>query len=63
MRCEEKQVDAVELHAVYLGSGSEVEHRIEADGRLGIGAFADDSRSCVMKFRKIAAAGDIRNAP
>ena len=36
VRIEEEQIDAVELHAVDLGRGGEVEHRVEIDRRLGV---------------------------
>ena len=36
VRIEEKQVDAVELHAVDVGGGGQIEHRVEVDRRLGI---------------------------
>ena len=43
VRIEEEQIDAVELDAVDLGLGGEVEHRVEIDRRLGAGsAFADE---------------------
>ena len=37
VRGEQEQVDAVELDAVDLGRGGQVEHRVEVDGRLGLG--------------------------
>ena len=43
MRVEEEEVHAVELDAVDLGRGGQIEHGIQVDGRLGIGAFADQA--------------------
>ena len=37
VRGEQEQVDAVELDAVDLGLGGQVEHRVEVDERLGAG--------------------------
>ena len=43
VRCEQEEVHAVELHAVDLGRGGQVEHRVEGDRRLGPFALADHS--------------------
>ena len=37
VRREQEQIDAVELYAVHLGGGSQVEHRVEIDRRLESG--------------------------
>ena len=44
VRIEQKQVDAVELHAVDRCVGGEIEHRVEVDRRLRVGPFADQPR-------------------
>ena len=44
VRREQKQVDAVELHAVDLGRGGQIEHRIQVDRRLAALSFADHAR-------------------
>jgi hypothetical protein len=41
VREREEKVDAFEAVAIHLGFRREVEHRVEADRRLGIGAFPD----------------------
>ena len=44
VRSEEEQIDAVELDAVDLGRGRQVEHRVEIDRRLGARApLADEA--------------------
>ena len=54
VRIEQKQIDAVELLAVDLGRGRQVEHRIEIDRRLAAVAFADDAGpGRVVKFGKV----------
>ena len=42
VRIEEEQIDAVELHAVHLGGGGQIEHRVEIDRRLGVRAALAD---------------------
>jgi hypothetical protein len=37
----EKKIDPVELNTIDFGRNGEVEHRIEVDRRLRVGAFAD----------------------
>ena len=44
VRFGEEEIDAVEPDAVHLGRGSQVEHRLEVDRRLAVGAFADEAR-------------------
>ena len=44
VRIEQKQIDAVELHAVDVGRGRQVEHRVQIDRRLRVGPFADEPR-------------------
>ena len=55
VRGEQKQIDAVELDAVDLGRGRQVEHRVEIDRRLRTRrAFADDARpGGVVQLRKV----------
>ncbi len=43
VRLEEEQVHAIELHAIDGGLGGQGEHRVQIDGRLGIGTFADEA--------------------
>ncbi len=44
MRREQKQIDAVELDAVDLGLGRQIEHGVQVDKRLGAGGtLADDA--------------------
>ena len=52
VRVEQEQVDAVELDAVHLGGGGEVEHGVEVDGRFRVRPFADEAGPHgVVKFR------------
>src|SRR6202035_3073128 len=52
MRVKQEKVDAVDLDAVHLGLGGQVEHGVEVDERLGAGgAFADDAGpGCVVEL-------------
>ncbi len=62
VRREQEQIDAVEFRAVDLGGRRQVEHRVEADGRFGIGSFSDDSRpGRVVKFRELIACGRVHD--
>ena len=56
VRVEQEEVDAVELDAVDLGAGGQVEHRVEVDAGFGAGAaFADEAGPHgVVKFRVVS---------
>ena len=44
VRVEQEQVHAVELDAIHLGLGRQVEHRVEVNARFSAGAaFADEA--------------------
>ena len=52
MRREQEQVEAVELDAVDLGRGGQVEHRVQIDRRLRALPLADHPRpGRVVQFR------------
>ena len=59
VRIEEKQIDAVEPHAIHFGGGGQVEHRVEIDGRLGARpALADQAGPHgVVQLRKLVCVG------
>jgi len=40
----QEQIDTVELDTIHLGGGGQVQHGVEVDGRLGVGALADQAR-------------------
>ena len=43
VRQAQEQVHSVELHAVHVRGGGQVQHGVEIDGRLGIRSFADQA--------------------
>ena len=59
VRVVEEEIHAIELHAVDLGLGGEVEHGVEVDARFGAGAALADEAGPhgVVKFRKVVAHG------
>ena len=42
VRVEQEQVHAIKLDAIHARLGGELDHRVEIDRRLGVGAFADE---------------------
>ena len=52
VRVGEKQIDAVELHAVHGRGSGHVQHRVERDGGLTVGTLPDETRPhCVVQCR------------
>ena len=52
VRVEQKQIDPFEADAVDVCGCRQIEHRVQIDRRLRVGAFADQSRPhCVVKSR------------
>jgi hypothetical protein len=54
VRVEQEQVESVELDAVHFSRRGQVEHRVQLDGRLRIGTFADHpGPGGVVQFGKV----------
>ena len=54
VRVDQKNIDAIKLHAIDLGVDSQRNHRVEINRRLRVRTLADQTRPHgVVKFRKI----------